>query len=65
MGKLNDNKLFCPHCGADLQGDPIPEEIQHHYGATHSSRKIGISSMKEDCVIKWQCPDCKGQWKRK
>ncbi|MDL0421363.1 hypothetical protein QPM05_14845 [Caldibacillus thermoamylovorans] len=61
---MNDNKEFCPFCDADLQGDPIPEELQHHYNATHGSRKIGISSREEDRVIKWQCPDCGQEWER-
>ncbi|MDL0421277.1 hypothetical protein [Caldifermentibacillus hisashii] len=39
---MNDNKEFCPFCASCLQGDPIPEEDQHHYGATHGSRKIAI-----------------------
>ena len=64
MSKPNDNKELCPHCGVNLQV-PIPEELQHHYnGATHGSRKIGISSMELDRVTKWQCPDCKGEWER-
>ncbi|TRM10668.1 hypothetical protein FH966_02435 [Lentibacillus cibarius] len=58
MRKLNDSKEFCLHCGADLQGETIPEERQHHYAATHYTRKIGISSIEEDCIVKWQCPDC-------
>lgn len=62
---MNDSKEYCPYCGADLQGDPIPKEQQQHYGgATHFTRKIGISSMELDRVIKWQCPDCKGEWER-
>jgi len=63
---MNDNKEYCPYCAADLQGDPIPPEKQHHYGgATHFSRKIGISSMELDRVIKWQCPNCHQEWDRK
>ncbi|MEK3977893.1 hypothetical protein MKY37_02245 [Psychrobacillus sp. FSL K6-2836] len=65
MRKLNDSKEYCPYCGADLQGDPIPLEMKHHYGnATHFSRKIGISSMEKDRVIRWQCPDCGKEWER-
>lgn len=60
---MDESKEFCPYCGADLQGDPIPKEWQRHYGnATHFSRKIGISSLEEDRVIKWQCPDCGKEW---
>lgn len=46
MRQLNDSKEYCPLCSTNLQGEPIPEEEQHHYGgATHFTRKIGISSM--------------------
>nr|WP_251025717.1 hypothetical protein [Bacillus sp. ISL-47] len=66
MAKINDSKEYCPYCNTNLQGEPIPEENQPHYGgATHFDRKIGISSMEMDRVIKWQCPDCKGKWERK
>ncbi|MEJ9280649.1 hypothetical protein [Ureibacillus thermosphaericus] len=61
---MNDNKEFCPFCGSCLQGDPIPEEDQHHYGATHGSRKIAIYSLEEDRTVKWQCPDCGKEWDR-
>ncbi|NCU19037.1 hypothetical protein [Caldibacillus pasinlerensis] len=61
---MDESKEYCPFCGADLQGPPIPKEIQHHYGATHGSRKIGIYSREEDRVIKWQCPDCGKEWER-
>ena len=65
MKKLNDNKEYCPFCHVSLQGDPIPEELQRHYGATHGSRKIAIYSREEDRTVKWQCPDCKNKWNRK
>lgn len=43
MRKLNDSKEYCPYCGADLQGDPIPTEVQHHYdNATHFTKKLGF-----------------------
>ncbi|MEK4876213.1 hypothetical protein N1I87_16550 [Bacillus sp. FSL W8-0102] len=62
---MDDRKEDCPFCGANLQGNPIPKELQHHYGnATHFSRKIGISNLEADRVIKWQCPDCKEEWER-
>ena len=65
MRKLSDSKECCPYCGTDLQGDPIPLEMKHHYGnATHFSRKIGVSSMEQDRVIRWQCPDCEKEWER-
>ncbi|GAA0448415.1 hypothetical protein GCM10008983_28070 [Lentibacillus halophilus] len=50
--RLNDNKEFCRFCRAALQDEPIPEEIQHHYGATHFTRKVGISSIEEGRIVK-------------
>ena len=64
MKRLNDNKEYCPFCHVSLQGGPIPEELQPHYGATHGSRKIAIYSLEEDRTVKWQCPDCGGEWER-
>ncbi|PEC18983.1 hypothetical protein COM96_27570 [Bacillus cereus] len=60
---MNDNKEFCPHCNANLQGDPIPKESQKWYGCTHFSRKIGITSFTHDRILNWQCPDCKREWR--
>lgn len=62
---LKDSKEYCPHCGADLQGDPIPEESQHHYSSTHFSRKIGIYDFWKDRTVEWMCPDCDGRWERR
>ncbi|MCM3112819.1 hypothetical protein [Lederbergia lenta] len=65
MTQPNDNKEFCPYCNTNLQGKPIPQEHQHHYGgATYGSRKIAIYSHEEDRTVKWQCPDCGEEWKR-
>lgn len=53
----------CPHCFADLQGNPIPEQLQEAYGGhTHFSRKIGISD--GDTVYEYECPDCSKTWPR-
>lgn len=41
---MDDSKEYCPFCGADLQGSPIPKEIQHHYGATHGVNYHFISA---------------------
>ncbi len=60
--KWDDSKENCPHCGANLQCDPIPKKSQHLFGATHGSRKIGIYDLDLDRTIKWKCPDCKGMW---
>lgn len=58
-------KEFCPYCNTDLQGEPIPKQSQKTYGATHFSRKIGISSIEADKIVKWKCPDCEKEWKVK
>jgi hypothetical protein len=58
------NDEACPICGSSLQGDPIPSENQHLYGATHFSRKIGIYDTGRDRTVEWQCPDCGGRWDR-
>lgn len=55
----------CPKCGVSLQGDPIPEEEQHLFGATHFRREIGLEDpMLYDGIAWWQCPDCQHIWKR-
>lgn len=59
---MNDNKEFCPHCNANLQGEPIPEESQKHYKSTHFTRKIGITSVEADRILRWRCPDCNKEW---
>lgn len=61
---MNDHNNVCPHCGTSLQGDPIPPEKQHLYGATHFGREIGISNPMTDRTEAYQCPDCGGQWAR-
>lgn len=60
-----DNNRDCPHCRKNLQGDEIPEESQHLYGATHFSKVIGEYSTELDATIKLRCPDCNGVvWER-
>lgn len=62
----------CPHCDADLQGEPIPQEYidKGYYGppetaSTHYSRLIGVEIRGAyDGVLFWQCPDCGGRWHR-
>jgi hypothetical protein len=61
---LDDSLENCPACNAQLQGGQIREEQQHLYGATHWSRKIGISSRELDRVVEWKCPDCGHNWDR-
>jgi hypothetical protein len=57
----------CPHCAANLQGDPIAEEYRECYAptSTHYSRIIGIEVRGVyDGVLYWSCPDCGGTWHR-
>lgn len=65
-GALNmiTNEGFCPKCGTNLQGEPIPEESQKNYGATHFGRQIAIYDRGTDRTTKWECPDCGHQWER-
>jgi predicted RNA-binding Zn-ribbon protein involved in translation (DUF1610 family) len=61
------NIEYCPHCGTNLQGEPIPEEYRdlHYGGTTHYSRKIAWTDLALDRIVKWSCPDCLGEWERK
>lgn len=61
---MSDNVERCPHCNENLQGEPIPKESQHLYGATHFSKKIGIYSRGLDMTMKYECPYCEKQWDR-
>jgi hypothetical protein len=55
----------CPHCGADLNGDLIPESARYWGSGTHYGREIGIEVRGVyDGVLFWQCPDCGGKWHR-
>ena len=60
----------CPHCGADLTGEPIPEtEAREMYrGQTHYSRASRLYSriVGEDASYNQMfcCPDCNGTWER-
>lgn len=55
----------CPHCGADLKGDEIPEQHRESFGGyTHFSRRISIYDMDKDRTTHYQCPDCKRMWGR-
>lgn len=62
--ELKDSKEYCPHCNKDLQGDAIPLENRHLYGATHFSNKIGIYDLEKDMEVKYLCPFCNGEWDR-
>ncbi len=55
----------CPHCNADLQGDPIPEEYLDCFGgATHYSRKLAVYDYNRDrtSASAWRCPVCGQDW---
>jgi hypothetical protein len=54
----------CPKCKTSLIGEPIPEDIRHHYGEyTNWRREIGIEYRgKYDGVWEWKCPDCSHTW---
>lgn len=61
---MKSNLEDCPYCGANLQGDPIPEEEQHLFGATHFSRMISLYDWELDRTTTFKCPDCGGEWER-
>ena len=57
---INDK---CPLCGSDWQGEPIPEDIKHHYAPPYFFRRVigidGGSMGIYDGIVAYQCPDCK------
>lgn len=60
-----DDQTHCPHCGAQWQGEEIPEDQRELFGnATHFSKLIGIYSLEEDRTTHWMCPECETRWKR-
>lgn len=59
---MNCYKDECPYCKSNLQGEPIPKKSHETYGATHFTRKIGITSIDRDRLLKWKCPDCNEEW---
>lgn len=61
---MRNSKEFCPYCNSDLQGDLIPKQSQKAYGVTHFTRKIGITSIEADRILKWKCPDCNKEWEK-
>lgn len=51
----------CPKCNSSWIGDPIPEDIRHHYSGTHWKREIGIDGGYMgiyDGIVAYKCPDC-------
>lgn len=57
------HKDNCPHCNANLNGDPIPEHMIESFGSGFWRREIGIEyPEKYDGIWEWKCPDCKKTW---
>lgn len=58
----------CPKCKSSWIGDPIPDDIKHHYGtSTHWKREIGIDGGYigiYDGTVATQCPDCESVFPR-
>lgn len=59
----------CPHCGADLRAERIPQEYidKGYYSDAdpYYYRTIGINIRGVyDGVLFWKCPDCGGEWHR-
>ncbi|WP_255289002.1 hypothetical protein [Bacillus thuringiensis] len=48
---MRTSKEFCLYCNSDLPGEPIPKQSQKAYGATHFTRKIGITSNETDRIL--------------
>lgn len=60
---MSEKLTACPHCGANLVGDEIPEKYREHFGgATHGSRLIAHVDPIRDRCIEWECPDCHARW---
>jgi hypothetical protein len=54
----------CPHCLADLTGEPIPIEDRPVPTATHYLRVVAHVPEGTDVVVAWSCLDCGGWWHR-
>lgn len=55
----------CPKCGADWQGDPIPETHREHFGgATHFRRVLARYDRELARTVEFQCPDCEAVFPR-
>jgi hypothetical protein len=64
---------YCQKCGADMLGNPIPEESLDSYGHkrddgtwsnTHFSRWIAIYCLESDRTVGTKCPDCDAYYER-
>lgn len=67
--------MHCPCCGADLDGGPIPAEmnqpyeyegkLRYPYGTADArwERQIGMGYLSlYDGILEWCCPDCYYKW---
>ena len=53
----------CPKCHANLRGQPIPEDVKHHFGDKEFFlRVISIYDPNADRHDHWKCPDCQHEW---
>jgi hypothetical protein len=65
LKKLTYDSTECPHCHANLIGQPIPEKSQLLFGgATHFRRVIGIEKRDDDYISAYCCPDCGAEGSR-
>ncbi|MDQ0232867.1 hypothetical protein J2S19_004189 [Metabacillus malikii] len=56
---------YCPYCNVSLQCEPLPKELRNIMVMLLTAQeKFAISSLEEDRVTKWECPDCHKQWDR-
>jgi len=52
---------YCPKCGADWDGQEIPEDSREFYSGTKFGRQIGVDGGElgiYDGIVAWKCPDC-------
>jgi len=55
----------CPHCFAELAGDPIPENMRSAYSPPYYwSRCIAVVDREKDRQTAWKCPDCEYEWEK-
>ena len=61
------NEYQCPFCGADLRGEPIPEELRKMYSpeSIHYSRLLGIEVPELYAGVSfYERPECGVRWDR-
>ena len=55
---------FFKQTGSEEEADRISEGYGASKGNGQWGRQIGIYDMDKDRTVRWQCPDCKGEWPR-